>query len=73
MVYFQTKLRNWIKPNFLNYEYLSENPNAISLLEENFSKINWYNLSQNKNAIHILEKNLNKIDWVYLSLNPNSI
>ena len=61
--------------------YLSENPNAIHLLEHthyggNPEKIDWDSLSLNSNAIHLLEHahyggNLEKIDWYALSLNLN--
>jgi len=50
---------------------LSENPNAIHLLEKNQDKINWDGLSCNPNAIHLLEKNQDKINLVGLSLNPS--
>ena len=56
-----------------NWYYLSGNPNAISLLEQNIDKIDWHYLSSNPNAIHILEKNLDKINWRLLSANPNAI
>ena len=52
---------------------LSQNQNAIHLLEKNKDKINWYWLSCNINAIHILERNQDKIDWENLSKNPNAI
>ena len=54
---------------------LSENPNAIHLLEKNQDKINWAELSRNPNpyAIALLEKNQDKIDWKSLALNPNAI
>ena len=52
---------------------LSENPNAIHILEKNIDKVNWTMLSLNPNAIHILEKNIDKVDWTMLSRNSNSI
>jgi hypothetical protein len=42
-------------------EFLSENPNAIQLLEQNPDKINWEYLSNNPNAIHYLEQNPDKL------------
>lgn len=45
----------------IDWEMLSENSNAISLLEKNPEKINWDNLSQNPNAIHLLKKYPEKI------------
>ena len=61
--------------------YLSCNPNAIHLLEQNLnrtnwdgsSSISWYGLSTNPNAIHILENNIDKINWQYLTYNPNAL
>jgi hypothetical protein len=55
---------------------LSSNPNAIELLRENPTKINWYELSKNPNpeAIELLKKaNLNELNWRILSSNPNAI
>lgn len=57
----------------INWENLSNNPNAIPILEANINKIKWNALSANENSIHILEKNLDKVDWNSLSLNPNAI
>ena len=68
------KLKKWIKEQYfdkINWNVLSENPNAIHLLEINPENINWFNLSKNPNAIHLLEKNLEKIDWDWLSTNPS--
>ena len=67
------KLLDWIDINKINWDYLSENPNSINLLEKNIDKINWIHLSSNPNAIHLLEKNIDKIDWSWLSVNPNAI
>jgi hypothetical protein len=53
----------------INWNWLSENPNAIKLLEKNKEKINIY-LSKNPNGVDLLEKNKNKIDWYMLSANP---
>ena len=52
---------------------LSENPIAISILEQNIDKVDWYYLSGNPNAISILEQNPDKICWDNLSSNPNAI
>jgi hypothetical protein len=63
----------------INWDELSENPNAIHLLEQNRDKISWWNkidwimLSSNPNAIHLLEQNVYKIDWEMLSENPSAI
>jgi hypothetical protein len=50
---------------------LSNNENAISLLQANQDKINWRALSKNPNAISILETNKDKIDWNILMTNPS--
>ena len=57
----------------IDWQWLSLNPNAIHLLEQNIDKVNWCELSRNPNAIHLLEQNLDKVDWDYLSQNPNAI
>ncbi len=41
------KLKDWIPPEKLDWENLSENPNAIELLKENQRKIDWKALSGN--------------------------
>ena len=61
------KLRDWIDINKLNWNLLSLNPNAISLLNKNQNKINCNYLSFNPNAIELLEQNKNKINWRNLS------
>ena len=52
------KLRNWIDEKNLKWYYLSKNPNAISVLEQNTDKIDWWRLSMNENpdAIELLFK-----------------
>ena len=67
------KLRDWIDIDKIDWDYLSENPNAIELLKENQDKINWNHLSKNPNAIELLKENQDKIDWGTLSLNKNAI
>ena len=55
---------------------MSQNPNAIHLLEKNKEMINWNNLSKITNAIHLLEKNKEKINEVkqeILTTNTNAI
>ena len=56
------KLRSWIDINKLIFFDLSENPNAMYLLEENPDNIDWTSLSKNSSSIHILEKNKDNID-----------
>ena len=41
------KLRDWINQDKICWKHLSENPNAIELLEKNKDKIEWYNFSTN--------------------------
>ena len=55
----------------INWDNLSNNQNAISLLKKNKNKINWSCLSLNKNAIELLEKNKDKLYWSYFSQNSN--
>ena len=67
------KLRDWVQSDKIDWEWLSRNPNAIHLLEQNLDKIDWDVLSENPNAIHLLEQNFDKVDWGDLSDNPNAI
>ena len=55
----------------IDWEFLSENPNAIHLLEKNMDKIDWEYLSKNPNAIYLLQQNIDKINWYNFSKNPN--
>ena len=71
MDYDVLKLRTWVDKGKIKWSYLSFNPNAIHLLEQNVDKINWVYLSANPNAMHLLEQNVDKIDWYCLSENPN--
>ena len=57
----------------INWNKLSGNPNAISILTRNIDKINWDKLSGNPNAIPILNRNIDKINWYELSQNPSAI
>lgn len=59
--------------NKINWMYLSNNQNAIKILEANQSKIVWSALSNNPKAIKILEDNQEKIVWEVLSSNPEAI
>ena len=67
------KLLDWIDIEKLDWDMLSLNKNAISIIEENPEEISCVFLSENKNAIHLLEKNPDKINWLILSLNPNAM
>ena len=67
------KLLDWIPLDKLNWSWLSGNPAAIHILEQNLDKITWRWLSANPAAIHLLEQNPDKINWITLSLNPAAI
>jgi len=69
------KLKDWIPPEKLDWNFLSRNPNAIDLLKENQDEINWDALSANpsQGAIELLKENLYEINWAKLSLNTNAI
>ena len=43
------KLRNWVDKDRICWRWLSLNPNAIHLLEQNLDKIDWFYLSLNLN------------------------
>ena len=43
------KLRDWINQDKINWAYLSRNPNAIHLLEQNPHKIKWNMFAKNPN------------------------
>jgi len=62
-----------LKPHKLYWELLSNNKNAIELLENNPNKIQFTFLSNNDNAGHIINKNLDKINWNLLTINPSVI
>ena len=53
----QMKLQSWIKIDKLKWNYLSANPNAISLLEERYENVDWYYLHFNPNGIELLKEN----------------
>lgn len=61
---------NLDKINSNGWEFLSLNPAAISILENNPENIRWYLLSENPEAIHLLEANKDKINWSRLTKNP---
>ena len=69
------KLKDWIDQDKIDWFWLSENPSALTLLENNQDNINWFQLSSNPSAraIALLEKNQDKIDWTLLSFNPSAL
>jgi len=54
------KLLNWISLDKIDWYNLSENPNAIHLLEQNMDKIDWWYLSVNPNIFEIDKKQFKK-------------
>ena len=66
-------LLDWINIEKLDWDLLSQNPNAIDLLKVFPTKINWKYLSKNPNAIELLQGNQDKIHWKSLSSNKNAI
>ena len=67
------KLLDWIPAHKLYWEWLSQNPEALYLLEMNLDKINWHYVSKNPAAVHLLEANPDNIYWYWLSANPAAI
>ena len=66
------ELVEWILVEKLHWDWLSANPTAIHLLEQNKDKIYWDSLSLNPAAIHLLEQHKAKINWDRISENPSS-
>ena len=46
------KLVDWVKPR-INWNYLSSNPNAVRLLEQNIDKVNWKTIWANQNIFEM--------------------
>ena len=67
------KLLHWIDENYLDMLYLSENPNAMSIIENRIDEVYWRYLSLNTNprAIELLLKKPLEIDWTNLSYNDS--
>jgi hypothetical protein len=53
-----------------DWDYISDNSNAMHIIECNLDHVNWSILSRNPNAINLLKNNMNKIDYYELSKNP---
>ena len=51
-------LLDWIDENKLDWTFLSRNPNAIDLLENNQDKVDWSELSSNHNAIDLIKERI---------------
>lgn len=60
-------------PELIVWEALSENPEALDILEANPDKISFSHLSRNPNprAFELLKANPSKIDWSAMSLNTS--
>jgi hypothetical protein len=59
-------LLDWIDKDKIDWSYLSQNPNAIDLLQDNQDKINWSQLCLNPNAIKLLKERIkyeNNLDY----------
>ena len=57
----------------IDWNILSSNSNAISLLKHHINKINWSRLSKNPGAIELLKTHKDLIIWNELSFNINAI
>jgi len=66
-------LAEYTDKNYLDWDKLSLNINANSILKNNIDRINWDNLSLNINAIDILKSHKDKINYENLALNSNAI
>ena len=64
-------MKNLLRPQDLDWNKLSKNPQAIPLLKIFFNFISWPDLSLNPNAMEILEDNFYYIDWKNLCRNPH--
>ena len=57
----------------LDWSFISMNPSAIHLLEENPEMISYPHLCMNPKALPLLEKNLDKVVWTILSREPFAV
>jgi hypothetical protein len=57
----------------IDFDALSENKNAMEILEEYIYKVNWSKLSANPNALPILLNNPDRIDYNMFSTNPKAL
>ncbi len=69
------KLLDWIDKSNFDWNNLSQNPNAMYLVEKNLDKINLVYMYGNKSewAVNLLSQNHTKIRWDWLSANPFAI
>ena len=54
----------WIEIDKIGWRWLSENPNAIHLLERNIDKIDWEWLSKNPNIYILNLKDIKKSYYI---------
>ena len=57
--------------DYLMWSSLSENENAIRVLENNQDLICWYSISKNSNAYDLIYDNIDKVSWTALCCNTN--
>ena len=73
------KYRDWIQTDKINWDNLSFNPNAISILKKNQDRIHWKELSENPsifelNYDYLKERcNLYKEELIKKALHPSRI
>jgi hypothetical protein len=65
-------LHRHIESEYIDWEYLSENPNALPLLEKYPEKINWNYASNNFAILSFLEKHLDQVNWDWFCHNYES-
>ena len=67
VLYAPMKVLEWIDTSKLykpyNWKYLSGNPNAVTLLEQNQDKIHWDYASSNPGAVPLIKNNMDKVKW----------
>jgi hypothetical protein len=64
------------KHNHLFWKFLSKNPNAVEILEQNIDDVNWQYICSNISVIHILYPlrfKSTKIDWWFITQNPSAV
>jgi len=64
-------IMNSIKDPISIWKFISSNPNAAHLLEDNLSKLCWDKLSLNPKAMHMMIRYPKKINWKVVSWNTN--
>ena len=57
----------------IEWNNLSSNPSALSIIEQHLDRVNWAYLSSNPSAIHLLLKNPENISWYHFSKNTHHL